>query len=91
MKGKQVRKLLGRCTSIFKKSIKCMAIFMIAIAVVTSSLNVYADSETGVPEYEKDADGNLLPDEDRLTKVGKFVRSTSIDELPQLINVLKGD
>lgn len=40
---------------------------------------------------EKDADGNLLPDEKRLTKVGKFVRSTSIDELPQLINVLKGD
>ena len=40
---------------------------------------------------ERDADGNLLPDEDRLTKVGKFVRSTSIDELPQLFNVLKGD
>lgn len=40
---------------------------------------------------ELDADGNLLPDEQRLTKVGKFVRSTSIDELPQLINVLKGD
>ena len=40
---------------------------------------------------ERDADGNLLPDADRLTKVGKFVRSTSIDELPQLINVLKGD
>ena len=40
---------------------------------------------------ERDADGNLLPDKDRLTKVGKFVRSTSIDELPQLINVLKGD
>ena len=40
---------------------------------------------------EKDADGNLLPDGDRLTKVGSFVRSTSIDELPQLINVLKGD
>ena len=37
------------------------------------------------------ADGNLLPDAQRLTKVGKFVRSTSIDELPQLINVLKGD
>lgn len=35
--------------------------------------------------------GNLLPDEERLTKVGRFVRSTSIDELPQLINVLKGD
>lgn len=40
---------------------------------------------------ECDAEGNLLPDEVRLTKVGKFVRSTSIDELPQLINVLKGD
>lgn len=40
---------------------------------------------------ERDAHGNLLPDEDRLTRVGKFVRSTSIDELPQLINVLKGD
>lgn len=40
---------------------------------------------------ERDAEGNLLPDEARLTKVGKFVRSTSIDELPQLINVLKGD
>lgn len=40
---------------------------------------------------ERDADGNLLPDEQRLTKVGKFVRSTSIDELPQLINVFKGD
>lgn len=35
---------------------------------------------------ERDIDGNLLPDENRLTKVGKFVRSTSIDELPQLIN-----
>lgn len=40
---------------------------------------------------ERDATGNLLPDAERLTKVGRFVRSTSIDELPQLINVLKGD
>lgn len=40
---------------------------------------------------ERDSDGKLLPDEKRLTKIGKFVRSTSIDELPQLINVLKGD
>lgn len=40
---------------------------------------------------ERDAEGNLLPDAQRLTKVGSFVRSTSIDELPQLINVLKGD
>ena len=40
---------------------------------------------------EKDAEGKLLPDEVRLTPMGKFVRSTSIDELPQLINVIKGD
>lgn len=40
---------------------------------------------------ERDADGNLLPDKDRITAVGKFVRKTSIDELPQLINVFKGD
>ena len=40
---------------------------------------------------ERDAEGNLLPDADRLTTVGRFVRSTSIDELPQLINVVKGD
>lgn len=40
---------------------------------------------------EQDSEGNLLPDVQRLTKVGRFVRSTSIDELPQLINVLKGD
>ena len=40
---------------------------------------------------ERESNGELLPDAQRLTKVGKFVRSTSIDELPQLINVLKGD
>lgn len=40
---------------------------------------------------ERDSDGNLLPDEQRLTKVGHFVRSTSLDEFPQFINVLKGD
>lgn len=40
---------------------------------------------------ERDDEGNLLPDKERLTKVGSFIRSTSIDELPQLINVLKGD
>ena len=40
---------------------------------------------------EKDKDGNLLPDEKRLTKYGKFLRSTSLDELPELFNILKGD
>lgn len=40
---------------------------------------------------ERDAEGNLLPNDQRLTKVGAFIRKTSIDELPQLINVLKGD
>ena len=40
---------------------------------------------------ERDADGRLLPDAQRLTKVGKYIRSTSIDELPQLVNILKGD
>lgn len=40
---------------------------------------------------KKDASGNLLPDQDRLTKIGAFVRKTSLDEIPQLINVLKGD
>ena len=40
---------------------------------------------------ERDREGTLLPDEKRLTKIGRFVRSTSIDELPQLINVFKGD
>lgn len=41
--------------------------------------------------YEKDAGGNLLPDEQRLTRYGKILRSTSLDELPELINILKGD
>lgn len=40
---------------------------------------------------EKDENGNLLPDEDRLTKYGLFLRNTSLDELPELINILKGD
>ena len=40
---------------------------------------------------EKDAQGNLLPDEVRLTKFGKILRSTSLDELPELFNILKGD
>ncbi|WP_134199381.1 sugar transferase [Meridianimaribacter flavus] len=40
---------------------------------------------------KKDANGNLLPDKQRLTKIGNFVRNTSLDEIPQLINIIKGD
>lgn len=40
---------------------------------------------------DRDIDGNLLPDEIRLTRFGKFLRSTSLDELPELVNILKGD
>jgi lipopolysaccharide/colanic/teichoic acid biosynthesis glycosyltransferase len=40
---------------------------------------------------KKDAGGNLLPDAERLTEVGKFIRKTSLDEIPQLINVIKGE
>ena len=40
---------------------------------------------------KKDANGNLLPDSERLTKIGSFVRKTSLDEIPQLLNVIKGD
>lgn len=40
---------------------------------------------------EKDENGNLLPDEKRLTRYGKFLRSTSLDELPELVNIFKGD
>lgn len=40
---------------------------------------------------ERDENGNLLPDKERITKVGAFLRSTSIDELPQLLNIIKGD
>ena len=40
---------------------------------------------------ERDIEGNLLPNEQRVTSIGRFIRSTSIDELPQLFNVLKGD
>jgi undecaprenyl phosphate N,N'-diacetylbacillosamine 1-phosphate transferase len=40
---------------------------------------------------KKDEHGNLLPDVKRITKVGKFIRKTSLDEIPQLLNVIKGD
>ena len=50
----------------------------------------FREAELDFPQ-ERDANGKLLPDSERLTRVGRFVRATSIDELPQLINVLKGE
>ena len=63
-------------SKMYKKFLKRLLDFLISAKTMTD---------------EKDANGKLLPDAQRLTKVGKFIRSTSLDELPQLINVLKGD
>ena len=60
-------------------------------AVSEQIRNVILDGKNVDMTDECEANGNLLPDEKRLTKVGKFVRSTSLDELPQLWNILKGD
>lgn len=56
----------------------------------------YGEKEYSIYKFksmtdEKDENGELLPDAQRITKIGKFIRATSIDELPQLLNVLKGD
>lgn len=53
--------------------------------------NIYKVIKFKTMNDRKDADGKLLPDAERLTSIGRFVRSLSIDELPQLFNVLKGD
>lgn len=53
--------------------------------------NIFTIYKFRTMNEKKDADGNLLPDEDRMTSFGNFLRKTSLDELPELINILKGE
>lgn len=78
-------------------------IVTIILAISNKDIPFFLQSRPGLDERiftivkfktmneRKDSEGNLLPDSDRITPVGKFVRSSSLDELPQLFNVLKGD
>jgi len=78
-------------------------IVMIALAIANKGKPFFYQARPGKNERifkiikfksmndKKDANGNLLPDAERMTKAGNFVRKTSLDEIPQLINVLKGD
>lgn len=80
-----------------------LALFMVLIRLTIRMPAIYRQVRPGLDEepftiYKlrtmkdiRDADGNLLPDEERVTRLGYFLRSTSLDELPELINVLKGD
>jgi undecaprenyl phosphate N,N'-diacetylbacillosamine 1-phosphate transferase len=80
-----------------------LVLSMIALAIANKGKIWFTQSRPGLHDKiftlikfktmtdEKDADGNLLPDDKRLTAVGKLIRKTSIDELPQLVNVVKGD
>lgn len=80
-----------------------MLLFMISLAITNKGNPFFIQLRPGkkgktfkiikfkTMNDKKDAEGNLLPDEQRLTKIGQFVRKTSMDELPQILNVLKGD
>ena len=92
----------GACAALVVTAIP-MAATAIAVRVKLGSPVLFSDTRIGKNEKpfkmykfrsmtnERDADGNLLPDVERMTKLGSFIRSTSLDELPELFSILKGD
>ncbi|MEI6442542.1 MAG: sugar transferase [Nostocales cyanobacterium ELA583] len=103
--GKVIKYLLDRIIAAIALIILSPVMLVVAIAIYMRMGNpiFFTQSRPGKDNYiftfykfrtmtdERDAKGNLLPDEFRLTSFGKFLRKTSLDELPQLGNVLKGD
>lgn len=92
----------GACAALIVTSIP-MAATAVAVRVKLGSPVLYCATRVGKDEKpfkmykfrsmsnERDSDGNLLPDAERMTKLGNFIRSTSLDELPELFAILKGD
>lgn len=92
----------GACAALVVTAIP-MVVTAIAVRVKLGSPVFYSATRIGMDERpfkmykfrsmtnERDADGNLLPDSERMTKFGNFIRSTSLDELPELFAILKGD
>lgn len=105
MYEKYVKRLLDILLSFFLLIVLSPVLFVVAILVYCKlgSPIIFKQKRPGKNEVifeiykfrtmtdKKDENGNLLPDANRLTKFGKFLRSTSLDELPELINILKGD
>ena len=100
-----IKRLLDICAALFALTI-CLPIYLLVaiyIKINTQEKILFIQERAGLNgkafmcykfrtmTSETDSDGNLLPDEFRLKKWGKFLRSTSLDELPQFLNVLKGD
>lgn len=105
MYEKYIKRLIDILLSFFLLIVLSPILFVVAILVYCKlgSPIIFKQKRPGKNEIifeiykfrtmtdKKDENGNLLPDADRLTKFGKFLRSTSLDELPELINILKGD